>query len=187
MSKFGTKGTKVSEGGKFLQPGISIVALTKVEGASPEGKSPYLDLIFKSKEGQTGNVRLYMSEKAMEKSNEKLAHIATSIIGRDGIDAISSETIEDYGNKLTAALKEKAFRMKFTGKETIGGNGNKYINIAIGLPVFAEKLDVNPTKLKYDPNNNYDLEKVQAANDGIINEFTNDAGLGQNSNDNDIF
>ena len=172
MSKFSTKGTSVSEGKKFIQPGISIVAITEIEGASPEGKSPYLDFNFKSKEGETGNVRLYMSEGAQPKSFEKLKHMASVTIGADGIDAIEADSIESYGKKLTAALKSKAFRMKFTGRETIGGNGNKYINISIGLPVFAEPLSVTETKLKFDPNNSYDLQREETASDTSVDEFT---------------
>jgi hypothetical protein len=183
MSKFGTKDTKVSEGKKYLQPGINTVVIDEIDGEAPSGKSPYLDLKFKSKDDGDGNVRLYMSDAAMPKSLEKLKHMASVIIGNDSIDAIEADTIQDYSKKLTVALKNKPFRMKFTGKQTVGNNEQIYTNISIGLPIFAEKLEVNPTKLKYDENNSYDLEKIETATNKDIEKFTDN----NTSNDDDIF
>lgn len=153
---------------KYLTPGINEVTIANVEGNNgAEGKSPFITVNF-TKMGdvtKTASVRFFMSDAAKARSLEKVKHIATKVTTADKFDAVgdTATDVVSYASGINNLLAGKSLRIKFSGEEVIGGEGKKnWFKAVIGLPAFAEALTVNPSKLKFDPNNQYDMKRTTA-------------------------
>jgi len=164
---------------KFLAPGIQEVKVTSVTATEPEGKSPYLTFSFENREGQTADVKFYVSEAAKDRTMTKIKHLGNKVVDETTLDAVTGKNYADYAKNLTRTIAGKWLRVKFSGEMVAGGinpeTGEKkkdWAKATIGLPAFAEKLTVNPTKLKYDPTNKYDLKPLDTADTETTN-YTN--------------
>lgn len=180
MTKFGTKGTVVTEPkGLYIRPGINKdVQIVSVEGLAPEGGSPALEFTFKlvtSPDEATTKVRFFMSEKAEKKSLEKIKHLATKVVTEEQLDAVGGDDIVSYGTALNKLLAGKTVKeMKFNGEEYKNASGEVKSKAVIGLPKFAS---ATVGELKYDASNSYDFKKLEVADvDGSF------MGVPQNEN-----
>lgn len=161
---------------KWISPGIHEVKVTNVTATEPEGKSPYLTFSFENKTGQTADVKFYVSEAARERTMTKIKHLGTKVVDETTLDAVTGKNYTEYAKNLTRAITGKWLRVKFSGEMVAGGinaeNGEKkkdWAKATIGLPTFAEKLTTNPTKLKFDPTNKYDLKPLDTADTETTN------------------
>jgi len=173
---FTTKGIeeKVFES-KYITPGINEVTIAGI--TSNESGTPYVEFNFVSMKNnnQTASIKFYLSDAASKRSLEKIKHIATKVVSESDIDNVQATSITDYSTKLSNLLVGKSLRIKFSGETVAGkeGKGN-WIKATIGLPTFAESLTVNPTKLKFDPNNQYDMKPLPAVTNVSSSTVTSD-------------
>lgn len=157
---------------KFIEPGIHTVTVKEVKGVS-EG-TPYIQITFE-KEGKTADIRFYMTDAAAEKSMQKLKHLANKIIKNADLENIVGN-VEDLGFGLNKKLSGKKVRVKFSGEEVVGKVGEdgkkkpNWFKSVIGLPAFAEAVingaeyaavPEEMSKLKFDPNNKYDMKRLE--------------------------
>lgn len=163
MGKFGTDDVveKVFES-KYIAPGIyQNIKIDSVEGADPEGKSPYVAFNFSNTKNQTISVRFYLSEGALQRSKEKIKHIQTKLLTEEQIKTCTGNTATEYGAKLNSMLAGKTIpEFKFIGEEQQGNTaeGKKnWFKATVGLPPFAS---TQTGKLKFDANNNYDMKRL---------------------------
>jgi hypothetical protein len=162
---------------KFIAPGIQEAKVTNVTFTEPEGKSPYLTFSFENREGQTSDIKMYVSEAAQDRTMTKIKHLGTKVVDETALDAVTGKNYADFAKNLTRTIAGKWLRVKFSGEMVAGGiaedgsKKNDWAKTAIGLPAFAEKLTTNPTKLKYDPTNRYDLKPLETA-DTEITSYT---------------
>jgi hypothetical protein len=73
---------------------------------------------------------------------------------------------EEEFNKITGpsdmatALVGKPVTLKFTGREYVNNEGATKTATDLGFLYFAERADANPSRLSYDPNNEYDFKRL---------------------------
>jgi hypothetical protein len=161
---FGSKETeeKVFDS-KFIKPGVHEVTIAEVTGDTPEGKSPYVMFKFVDKEGKAADIRFYLSTGAVKRSLEKIVHLGTKLVTREQIDATDADTATEYGANLNKLLRGKKVRIKFSGEQVQGTNGKpNWFKAVIGLPAFAEEIEVSPSKLKFDENSKWDMKRLEA-------------------------
>jgi hypothetical protein len=167
---YGTKGyTESTPSKKYIQPGLNEnVTLVSITGNAPEGRAPYLELTFRLATGgetDTTAIRLYMSENAKKRATEALIHLATKVVTRDEIDAVTGTTIEDYASGVNKLLKGETWGvLKFKGQEYTNSNGETKYKATLGFAPFAEATTstLETTKLTFDPNNKWDFERLEA-------------------------
>lgn len=160
---FGIENVSTSSS-KFIRPGIEDnVVIHRIEAVTPEGRAPYLNLTFYKaaytpEDGIT--VRLYMTETSQEKSLVKLKHLATTDeLVKGLIDADkASQTLKEFAENVDKVLSGHKLRVKFSGEEFTGRDGNPRQKATLGLPPFAESMSVNPTRLVWDKSNTNDLK-----------------------------
>jgi len=177
MSRFSTKNIEVTASSdNYIRPGVQEVKIVEVEGVEPESGSPYINVTL-VKDGVDPEVgkrsyRLFMTDNSIEKSLEKLTNMGMAVVKRADFDAASEgagESIVEYGKNLNKILRNKNLRMKFKGVEYKDPNGNVKTRTDIPLRYFAEavnegaELEATPvTRMKFDPTNKYDLERLQS-------------------------
>lgn len=157
---------------KFITPGIhENVIIESVTGGTVESTgNPFLEWAFRlstSSPEETTKVRFFMSEKAREKSLEKVVHIVSKVANRKDLDAINTNSITDYAKAINKLVGGKTLRMKFIGEEYLNANSELKTRSSLGLPAFAEATvsggdyaPVTATKLKFDPSNGYDFKRL---------------------------
>ena len=152
---FTTKGITDGVGeSKYIAPGVHVVTITKIEGFTPEGKSPYVRFTFADSTGKTVDSDFFFSENATETSLKKIKHIATKIVTEGQVDSINVATVGEYAYALSKLLTGKAVKIKFRGKEIAGKDGkNNWFKAEIGLPKFAEKITENT--LTFNPDKDF--------------------------------
>lgn len=187
---FGTKEiTEKIVKSKYTTFGINEdITIGTIKGVKPENGSEFIDInLFPSWSAEefSTSVRLYMSDKAKDKSMEKLVHLGTKITTRKEIDSIESTNIEDYGTKLNKMLNGGRIRLKLKGREYIKLNGNKGVRLEFPFPSFAEPITdgaeypaitLANSKLRFDQENVYDYERLkpQTTLEETVKETTND-------------
>ena len=153
--------TTTGSGSKYMSVGINdSVALEIIEAGESSKGTPFLEVFFSKGEDSTAKDKFYMSEKAQEKSQQKLIHLLVDGLGVDRarVDAAgeAATSLDDYAKKLSTLIpKGNLFRMKFSGEEYDSAGTTKVAKRITFIP-FAERMDVLPTKLKYDQGNKYD-------------------------------
>lgn len=167
---FNTEGMTVptGSGDKYLKVGINdnVSVVDVVAGASSKKGTPFIEVVF-AKDGESETkAQFYMSDAAQQGSLEKLIHIFVDGLGVDraAFDAISASatSLDDYAAKLKGLLPAgNKSRVKFTGEE-YAKDGKVKVARKIGFVPFIEPMSVSPTKLKYDENNKYDLQRLPA-------------------------
>lgn len=155
---------------KFIRPGIiENVVIGGIQAiTSPNGK-PYVEVLF-YKDTATpedgAKIRFYMTDATVKYSIKKLKHLATKVVSTEDFDAAdkTAKTHEQFGENINKLLKGKTIRrMKFTGEEYVGTDGNVKLRSSIGLPGFAEGADVTKSKLVFDETNQYDVKRLPKA------------------------
>jgi hypothetical protein len=158
---------------KRIKPGIHEVEITGVRVGTTSTGLPRLEIGFINANGETHIEKFSLNSKVnpgktksgLDITMSKIKHIGTKVVSEEEIN--NAKTPE----QLNALLTGKKLRIKFCGEEFIGEKG-KSIKTIIGNGVFAESLDTNPSKLKFDENNIYDIRRIpDSQND---NSFTND-------------
>jgi len=181
----------------YAKPGIyENTTITKIVGSSPgEGKSDFLEITWETptvegvdnseslRNGQLIVDKLYMSEGASPVSYRKLNDIATVLLGsQEPLEAIEAVSIEDYGNQLTAVLANKPARWKFAGIEIEGGEGKQnWLKSVLPFKYFVESMEANPTRLRFDETNPYDVKRLETLEEG------DDSSISSTSEDTDLY
>ena len=153
--------TTTGSGSKYMSVGINDnVALEAIEAGESSKGTPFIEVFFSKGEDSLAKDKFYMSEKAQEKSQQKLIHLLVDGLGvdRDKVDAAgeAATSLEDYAKKLNVLIpKGNLFRMKFSGEEYDSAGTTKVAKRITFIP-FCEAMSVSPTKLKYDQKNKYD-------------------------------
>lgn len=159
----------------YTLPGVRRVIIKGWEsGKSPNG-IPFISVKLITPEAEEAKMdvasdfQFYMSEKAQAKSMEKIKHIMTKVTTNDSLNK-SVTSLEEFVTLLNSLSTNKEYRQKFTGQEYIQtSSGDKKTSANIGLPSFAEAVHPGAeyppvkdedTKLVYDPNNEWDLKKL---------------------------
>lgn len=142
---FNTKNTKETSGSKWIAPGVeNDVVIMNVMGVAPEGeRSPFIEFTFKkstSEDDDNTKTRFYMTEKSSEMSMKKILHLCTKVVKRAQIDALTANSVEEYGALLNRLIAGKHLRLKFLGEEYINAKSEVKIKPVLGLPTFAEAI-----------------------------------------------
>lgn len=163
---------------KYIEPGVHEVKIVAIEGVDSETGASYVQISFEDSDEKTAQIRFYMSEKAIARSLEKIKHLATKMVTEAKVDKIKADNLEDYGSKLDTLLGGKSCRVKFTGEEVDGNNGNWW-KAGIGLPTFAEAINKGAehdpvseedSKLALNKSNKYDWKPLPTADVEITDE-----------------
>lgn len=175
---------------KFIEPGIHVVTVKEVKGVSVG--TPYIMFTFE-KEGKTVDVKFYMTEAASVINMPRIKHLANKIIKNADLESITGDVV-DVGLGLNKKLVNKKVRIKFCGEEIegkIGDDGEKkpnWFKSVIGFSNFAEAViegaeyppvPESMSKLKFDPNNKYDMKRLETS----TSKEELEAGLTPNSID----
>ena len=173
---FNTKNTKETTGSKWIAPGVeNDIVISNVTGYLPAEaeRAPFLEFTFRkasSTDEDATKIRFYMSEKSSEMSMKKVLHLATKVVKRTQIDAITANSVEEYGALLHKLIVGKHLRLKFLGEEYVNSKNEVKVKPVLGLPSFAEAVMEgaeypvvmdNATKLTYDSTK--DLFKIANA------------------------
>ena len=206
---FGTKGTKVEEsnnGGAraYFAPGIHVARIVGCELAETQNGKQKIVLTFEGKphgegfthprgdqyKGSIATSDLWLTDNAMEITNQTLAYMADQLGFRDAMDAVGGSTAEEYTANLSKLLIGKVGRWKFAGeeikKEGVDDEGkpfNNWFKTKLARYRFVEPTSVADadTKLKFDENNKYDMQRLEEA-DGDVSAAA-DAAFAGDSDD----
>lgn len=162
---FNTKTVKETTGSKWIAPGVeNDIVIMNVMGVAPEGeRAPFIEFTFKkaaSEDEDNTKIRFYMTEKSSEMSMKKILHLATKVVKREQIDALTAGSVEEYGALLNRLIGGKHLRLKFLGEEYVNSKSEVKIKPVLGLPGFAEAIMEgaqypvvanNATKLVFNP------------------------------------
>ena len=179
---FTTAGHTVEENSmvsNYLSPGIHEAKIQKIEYFEAASGTPGMKITHEgrpSEEGGVGQVAettWWLSDKAWTYTKDRLVIMADKLGVRDGLDNITAKNAEEYVKTLSPIFTGKAARWKFAGEEIlgkVGEDGTKKSNwTKAGLSGygFVEALDTNPSKLKFDENNKYDMKRLPVADSEI--------------------
>ncbi len=154
----------------YLKAGIQEVTI--VNFVIPEGSSvPCMEINLTNTAGnRTLAHRFYFpdgddedSVKNYEKSARQIKHIATKTVNDTEFNTAweMSTNLNQLSINLSKLLGGKSLRMKLSGKEIQGKDGKlNWFKAVITGNRFAEALSVNPTKLTFDPDNQYDMKRL---------------------------
>jgi len=146
---------------RTIKPGVhENVTITGVEQAlTPNGKK-VAKVSFLAEDGSEATAEWSLEGGAVPYTTRKLKHLVTKVV--DANQVKDSTTIDEIAKQITGAK----LRIKFTGEEYVSNRDNQVrVKTVIGLPNFAENMFIpaKDTRLNYDPNNQYDLKKVNQA------------------------
>lgn len=168
---FNTKGLSTTTESIYIKPGIHEVIITGITG-DDSGKDPIIDMTFEDSNKKIAAHRFYIpnegggeeSDKSRQQNLTKIKHIATKLTTEQDFDDMGamSANIQQYARNLDMKLTGKKIRIKFSGKEVLGKGEGKtnWFKAVLSGNRFAESIDVNPTKLVFDPNNEWDMRKL---------------------------
>jgi len=181
---FGTEGKVVEERGErisaFLAPGIHEAKIVGLEFMESRGGTPGMKFTFEGKphggefahpagpqyKGSTAETTYWLSEKAWKFTQERLITMADKLGVRAQLDAAKGANAEEYTNAIAPVLLGKTARWKFAGTEIegkIADDGtkkNNWFKAELAAFGFAEALDTNPSKLKFDETHKYDMKRL---------------------------
>jgi len=195
---FGTKGTKVEEGNgnlprPYFKPGIHIARIVDVEYVETgtgtakglitfEGKPHGGDFKHPKSDKYKGSIAttdLWLTEKSNEITNQTLAYMADKLGFRDELDAVTADNGKSFIKKLKPVLVGKVGRWKFAGEE-IKNNGtddegkplNNWFKTKLARYRFVEdiKTSESDSKLTFDENNKYDMQRLEVTDEDILVE-----------------
>lgn len=183
MTKFGTEGHEVEEKvfvSKFLEPGIHVCKIQKVEyQASSQKGTPGMVIVLEGKpmedlegKGQTAETNWWLSEKAWPYTKDRVTILADKLGVRANLDAIKSDSAEEYANALNGIFAGKAGRFKLAGAEIAGKfdedkgvQKKNWFKGEIAGYGFVEPLSIkaSESKLTFDKSDPYDMKMLPAA------------------------
>jgi hypothetical protein len=206
---FGTKGTTVTEGNgesprAYFKPGIHIARIVDVEFVTTTNGKDKAVITFEGKphsgdfqhpkgpqyKGSLATTDLWLTSNAMEITNQTLAYMGDQLGFRDALDSVGGSTAEEYTAGLKKVLVGKVGRWKFAGEEVkndkIGDDGeplSNWFKTKLARYRFVEPTSVSETdsKLKFDENNKYDMQRLDEA-DGDVSTKA-DAAFAGDSDD----
>lgn len=159
----------------YLTYGIQEVEI-KDFVVNEQGSIPSMDLTMTDFSGtKSASSRFYFPEgaeeadtKTYQRSVYQIKHIATKVVNSTEFDQAyeMSANLSQFAINLNKLLAGKRLRIKFSGKEIAGKDGKQnWFKAVISGMNFAESLSTNPTKLKFDPNNQYDVKRLTVPTD----------------------
>lgn len=171
---YNTKGHEYQEKefvSKFLEPGIHQAKIKSIEYVKSQGGTEGMKIIHEGKpevalnnEGKTADTTWWLSEAAWPSTKDKLTIMADKFKVRDQLDAINTDSAENYVEQAAKIFTGKIARWKFVGEEIKGKEGKQnWFKAKLSGFGFMEILDVSPSKLKFDPNNKYDMVRLPVA------------------------
>lgn len=181
MSSFSTRGVKEGGDKLFITPGINenITVVSVTTPTVQDGKSPYIQIDFVDSNDAKAEGKFYYSDKAADISKKKMKHLMTKFITEDEVDNIDEPTIDKYAAKVAKVLVGKTYtHFKFAGKEIAGkmkDDGtytNNWFKAEVGFVPFCD-VDVD-TKLKFDKNNAYDMQRLPVSDSNPISNSGSD-------------
>lgn len=158
MSTLNFAGVKSENGPKVIKPGIHENTLITgvVEGTTKNGKKT-INIGFQTPDGATFTAECSMEGNAPQYTLSKLKHMMTKLVSEDVVDTLT--TVE----QVNKTLINKRLRMKFTGEEYLNKEGQVRIKTTLGLPEFAESMNVPKVDsgLIFDSSRNSDIKRLQ--------------------------
>jgi hypothetical protein len=146
---------------RTIKPGVhENVTITGVEqNLTPNGKK-VVKVSFLAEDGAEATAEWSLEGGAVPYTTRKLKHLVTKVV--DAGQVKDTTTIDEVAKQVTGAK----LRIKFSGEEYVSNrDGQVRVKSVVGLPNFAESMVIpaKDTRLAYDPNNQYDLKKVNQA------------------------
>lgn len=203
---FGTKGTEIESGNApraYFKPGIHVAKIANVEYVETTGGTPKILVTFEGKphggefthpkgyKGSTAETDLWLTEGAMQYTNQTLAYMGSQLDFRDELDAISADNGEEYAAKLKPLMVGKVGRWKFAGKE-IKSDGvddqgkpkNNWWKSQLAKYRFVEPTTITDaeSKMKFDENNHYDMIPLKES-DGDVASKVDTAFAGESDDE----
>lgn len=183
---FGTEGKVVEERSSvsaFLTPGIHTARIAEVEFMESRGGTPGIKFTFEGKphadgfthpagpqfKGSTAETTYWLSEKAWKYTQQRLITIADKLGKRAELDAAKGEDAQSYVNAIAPIFKGLAGNWKFAGKEIEGKvaddgtKKNNWFKAELAGFGFVEPAGTEPSKLKFDETNKYDMVRLPVA------------------------
>lgn len=198
---FTTAGHTVEENNmvsNYLSPGIHEAKIQKVEYFEAASGTPGMKITHEGRPsddlggvGQIAETTWWLSDKAWTYTKDRLVIMADKLGVRNDLDTITAKNAEEYVKALSPIFNGKAARWKFAGEEIPGKedeDGNKKSNwTKAGLAGygFVETLDTNPSKLKFDASNKYDMKRLPVADSEIPSSNGTSANTAVSSNSDD--
>tara|TARA_Y100000310_G_scaffold344058_1_gene454854 strand:+ start:11 stop:643 length:633 start_codon:yes stop_codon:yes gene_type:complete len=187
---FNTKGHTVEETtfvSNFLSPGIHEAKIQKIEYFEAASGTPGIKITHEGKPseeggvGQTAETTWWVSPKAWDNNWKegdappppwttiaKVATMAEKLGVRNELDAIDAKDPKEYADALGVLFRNKVGRWKFSGEEILGKEGKQnWTKAGLATYSFVETLDTNPSKLKFDENNKFDMVRLPVADSEI--------------------
>ena len=166
---FETKGHQTQEFvEKFISFGIVEAKISKIEYVKSQIGTEGMKITHSTKpesalggEGKTAETTFWMSANAWSMTKDRIVIMADKLNVRNQLDSISSESAEDYVNKVAKVFVGKTARWKFAGKEIPGKEGKQsWFKAELAPFGFVESLDISKeqSKLKFNPDK--DLKKL---------------------------
>jgi hypothetical protein len=168
---------EVSEGLSYITPGVVDCKIESIEdGVMPWGDNiPSVEVTVESTTGATHTEKFNMSPIAKEGkrspqswSIERLKSLGTKIVSEEEFNKCSSTS------DIATALVGKSVRIKFVGREYEANDGSIKSATDFGFRWFAESIDTNPSRLTYDPNNNWDFKRLPKSPEAKAEEAKGD-------------
>lgn len=184
---FGTEGHVVEEKGQrvsaFLAPGIHTAKIAKVEFIESNGGTPGIKMTLEGKpnggdfahpagpqyKGSTAETTYWLSEKAWKFTKDRLIIIADKTGKRAQLDAAKGSTPAEYVASIAPVFTGVTANFKLAGKEIegkVGDDGtkkNNWFKAELAGYGFVEALGTEPSTLKFDETNKYDMVRLPAA------------------------
>ena len=185
----------------FLSPGIHEAKIQKIEYFEAATGTPGMKITHEGKPsveggvGQTAETKWWLSPKAWDNNGDenppnwttkaKVVIMADKLGLREDVDSIDITNAEEYVRALSPIFQNKAARWKFAGEEILGKEGKQnWTKAGLAGYGFIETLTTNPSKLKFDENNKFDMKRLPAADSEIpASNGTATAAVSSNSDD----
>lgn len=156
-----------------IEPGIHEVTVLGWEDGEPiqVDSSPFRKLKFSNLEGtREVYVRLFSNPEvkegkktsALQVSLQTLKHIATACLNETEKANITASSLDTLMVKMLDAITGKKLRMKFVGREFMRDDGMTGVRTEIGIPNFAESIEVpaSETSLRFNKQSSWDYRAI---------------------------
>jgi len=119
----------------YIGTGVHEVIISDIKKETNDNGNTFMEIEFSKEEGgnkMTNNIRLYMTEKAMPSTQQKLLNIGNNVSS----DFTSLTSFEE----VAAELIGKPIRIRFNGEEYLKQDGTVGIRPSLPLSDFAEAI-----------------------------------------------
>lgn len=155
-----------------IDPGVHEVEIMGTEVLNKDDDAKSTDVVV-NMVNSFGSMKYvwhnYATEKSLPYCLKKAKHLAELCLKPDEANKVGGETMEELLVSMLSALEGKKVRILFGGEEYVktleDGTSVVRVKTVIGLPKFAEKLDIPAasTGLRFDKTNTYHYKPLDKA------------------------